>query len=182
MRFDLARLGKPPSEMTEAVFVETFGGIYEHSPWVARETWERGLSERHDTVGVLAGELAATVDAADQETRLALIRAHPDLAGRAAVRGELGEASTREQAGAGIDQCSPEEFERFQALNKAYRDKFGFPFVMAVKGSDRHAILAAFEERLGNDAAAELERAIREIHKIARFRLSELADDSDQKE
>lgn len=182
MRFDLRRLGRPPSEMSEAGFVETFGGIYEDSPWVARETWKRGLSERHDTVETLAGELAATVDAADDETRLALIRAHPDLAGRAALRGELGETSTREQAGAGIDQCSPEEFERFQALNKAYRDKFGFPFVMAVKGSDRHAILAAFEERLGNDAAGELERAIREIHKIARFRLNELADDSDQTE
>lgn len=169
--FDLIRLGRPPSAMSEAEFVEKFGGIYEHSPWVARGTWARGLDERHDTVEGLAGALAATVDAADEATRLALIRAHPDLAGRAAVRGELGEASRREQAGAGIDQCSPEEYDRFQSLNEAYKRRFGFPFVMAVKGSDRQAILAAFEERLGNDPAAEFERAIAEIHRIARFRL-----------
>lgn len=174
--FDLDRLGKPPSAMTEAEFVAVFGGIYEHSPWVARETRQRGLDDRHDTVEGLAEALAATVDAGDEETRLALIRAHPDLAGRAAVRGELGEASSREQAGAGIDQCSPAEYERFQSLNQAYKERFGFPFVMAVKGSDRHAILAAFEERLGNDADAERERAMSEIHRIARFRLNELAD------
>lgn len=180
MDFDLKRLGKPPSAMSESEFVEKFGGIYEHSPWVARETWERGLSARHDTVEGLAEALAATVDAADEDTRLALIRAHPDLAGRAAVRGELGDASTREQAGAGIDQCSPEEYERFQTSNEAYKSRFGFPFVMAVKGSDRHAILAAFEERLGNAAVTELARAIAEIHQIARFRLNGLADASTQ--
>lgn len=175
-RFDLQRLGKPPSAMTEIEFVAVFGGIYEHSPWVARETWQRGLADPHDTVEGLAEALAATVDAGDADTRLALIRAHPDLAGRAAVRGELGEASSREQAGAGIDQCSPAEYDRFQSLNQAYKEKFGFPFVMAVKGSDRHSILAAFEERLGNDVEAERERAMAEIHRIARFRLNELAD------
>lgn len=176
MRFDVDRLGKPPSAMTAPEFEAAFGGIYEDSPWVARRTWEDGLDERHDTVEGLAGALAASVDAADEDTKLALIRAHPDLAGRAAVRGELGEASTREQAAAGIDQCSPEEYERFQSLNRAYKSRFGFPFVMAVKGSDRHAILAAFEERLGHDRAAELERAIEEIHRIARLRLNELGD------
>lgn len=174
--FDLNRLGRPPSAMSEPEFVEMFGGIYEHSPWVARDTRRRGLDERHDTVEGLAEVLAATVDAADDDVKLALIRAHPDLAGRAAVRGELGEASSREQAGAGIDQCSPEEYERFQSLNEAYKRRFGFPFVMAVKGSGRHAILAAFEERLGNDAAAEFDRAIAEIHRIARLRLGELSD------
>lgn len=176
MAFDLERLGRPPSEMSQTEFVETFGGIYEHSPWVARETWRRGLTRRHDSVEALAEELAATVDAADEATRLALIRAHPDLAGRAAVRGELGEASTREQAGAGIDQCSPGEYEQFLALNEAYWSKFGFPFVMAVKGSNRRAILAAFEERLGNDPAAEFRRAIAEIHRIARLRLNDLSE------
>jgi 2-oxo-4-hydroxy-4-carboxy-5-ureidoimidazoline decarboxylase len=177
MDFDLARLGKPPSAMDEDEFVAAFGAVYEDSPWVARRTWARGLDGRHDTLEGLAQALAATVDDADEGTRLALIRAHPDLAGRAAVRGELGEASTREQAGAGIDQCSPQEYRRFHALNEAYRRRFGFPFVMAVTGSDRHAILAAFEERLGNDPETEFERAITEIHRIARFRLRELADD-----
>ncbi|MDZ7839348.1 MAG: 2-oxo-4-hydroxy-4-carboxy-5-ureidoimidazoline decarboxylase [Gammaproteobacteria bacterium] len=168
--------------MSEAEFVQTFGGIYEHSPWVARGTRERGLDERHDTVEGLAEALAATVDMVDEKSRLALIRAHPDLAGRAAVRGELGEASSREQAGAGIDQCTPEEYDRFQYLNDAYKRRFGFPFVMAVKGSNRRAILAAFEERLANDAAAELERAIAEIHRIARFRLNDLSDPSQRTE
>lgn len=176
MRFDVKRLGAPPSRMSEPEFVAAFGGVYEDSPWVARETWGRGLDERHDTVAALTDELAATVDAAGEDTKLALIRAHPDLAGRAAVRGGLGRESTREQAGAGIDQCSEEELERFIGLNDAYRNRFGFPFVMAVRGSDRHAILAAFEERLEHDPQAEFERAIAEIHRIARFRLADLAE------
>src|SRR5699024_591159 len=96
----------------------------------------------------------------------------PDLAGKAALDGTLTEASTNEQAGAGIDQCTPEEFERFTKLNNAYKEKFQFPFIMAVKGSNRHQILAAFEERINNDYDAEFERAVNEINKIAEFRLS----------
>jgi OHCU decarboxylase len=176
MHFDRERLSNPPSSMTESEFVEAFGGIYEHSPWVARGTWQRGVTPEHDTVEALAAALAATVDGCDRETRLALVRAHPDLAGRAAMRGELGAESTREQAGAGIDQCSPEEYRRFQSLNDAYKRKFGFPFVMAVKGSDRHAILSAFAARIGNDAETELGNAIAEIHRIARLRLAGLAE------
>ncbi|HSH42665.1 MAG TPA: 2-oxo-4-hydroxy-4-carboxy-5-ureidoimidazoline decarboxylase [Arenicellales bacterium] len=177
MRFDPKQLGKPPGAMSEAEFIDAFGHIYECSPWVAREAWRRGLGEDGDSLEGVARALAATVDAADDDTKLDLIRAHPDLAGRAAVRGELGEASTREQAGAGIDQCSPAEYERFQTLNAAYKEKFGFPFVMAVKGSDREAILSAFEERLENNRDTEFQRAIAEIHRIARFRLREMSDD-----
>lgn len=176
MSFESGSLPGPPSAMSEDGFVDTYGGIYEHSPWVARQTWRRGLDESHDTVEGLAAAMAATVDAADEDARLALIRAHPDLAGRAAVAGRLTEASSREQAGAGIDQCTQQEYERFRDLNTAYKRQFGFPFVMAVKGSNRHAILAAFKERLENDYADELERAIAEIHRIARFRLEGLAD------
>lgn len=176
MRFDPQRIVRPPSRMSESEFVEVFGGIYEHSPWVARGTWRRGVEARNDTVENLAAELAATVDAADVEARLALIRAHPDLAGRAAGGGGLTAESSREQASAGIDQCSEEEYRRFQTLNDAYESRFGFPFVMAVKGSHRKAILAAFEKRLGNDPDTELEQAIAEIHKIARLRLAELAE------
>lgn len=158
--------------MTRDAFVARYGGIYEHSPWVAAAAWdELGDAAGTDT---LADVMARHVDAADDEQKLALIRAHPDLAGRAAVAGELTAESTSEQASAGIDQCSPEEFERFQAYNARYVEKFGFPFVMAVRGSNRHAILAAFEERLDNDAATEFERAIAEIHRIARLRLEAL--------
>lgn len=167
--------------MTEAVFVDTFGGIYEHSPWVARETWQRGLDEDHDTVVGLSAAMAATVDAADDDTKLTLIRAHPDLAGRAAVGDGLSEASSREQAGAGIDRCNAEEYERFQSMNNAYKRQFGFPFIMAVKGADRHAILAAFEERLENSQDDEFQRAMAEIHRIAAFRLTEMAGSGERR-
>lgn len=154
-------------------FVRRYGGIYEHSPWVAEETFDGGGDQTD--IRVLAGLFAECVDNASRERRLALIQAHPDLAGRAAVAGELTSESTEEQASAGIDQCTAEEFARFQDLNERYRKKFDFPFVMAVRGSNRHKILAAFEERLENDPEEEFERAISEIHKIALFRLEAMA-------
>jgi 2-oxo-4-hydroxy-4-carboxy-5-ureidoimidazoline decarboxylase len=150
-------------------FVRRYGGIYEHSAWVA----EQGFATARDLpdTNALAGVFAAVVDATSGEQKLALIRAHPDLAGRAAIAGELTGASTEEQAGAGIDQCSAEEFQRFQSLNDSYREKFGFPFVMAVRNSNRQEILAGFTARLDNDVETEFARAISEIHKIARLRL-----------
>lgn len=156
-----------PREREE--FVSRYGGIYEHSFWVA----EQGFADACDVsdVNALATVLAKVVDATSHEQKLALIRAHPDLAGRAAVAGELTGVSTEEQAGAGIDQCSEEEFQRFQTLNDRYKEKFGFPFVMAVRNSNRKEILAGFTSRLQNDADMEFARAISEIHKIARLRL-----------
>lgn len=150
-------------------FVLRYGGVYEHSPWVAERVFPKaaGVSDPER----LAELMAAEVDRATDDEKLKLIRAHPDLAGRAAVAGQLGQASAAEQASAGIDRCTPAEYERFQTLNARYREKFGFPFVMAVRGSNRHAILAGFEERLQSDRGTELERAIAEIHKIARLRL-----------
>ncbi len=150
-------------------FVKHYGGIYEHSAWVAEETSDEG--KLTDNVDDLAELFAECVDNASYERRLALIKAHPDLAGRASIAGELTEASNVEQASAGIDQCTPEEFARFQDLNERYKAKFGFPFVMAVRNSNRHEILAAFETRLSHDLDDEFERAIAEIHKIARLRL-----------
>ncbi len=165
----------PPSQMTEQDFLDCFGGVYEHSPWIARAVWRDGLDESHEEVDVLANALAATVDQADAELRLNLINAHPDLAGRAAVSGELTRESTAEQANAGIDQCTAEEFGLFQDLNDKYKSKFGFTFVMAVKGSNRHKILDAFRRRVQNDSEIEFVQAIQEIHKIARLRLAEIA-------
>ena len=150
-------------------FIARYGGIYEHSPWVAEQVGTLG-GDIEDS-SVLAVLMADCVDNAAVEQQLALIRAHPDLAGKAQVAGELTQASTVEQAGAGLDQCSPQEFTRFQELNDAYRKKFGFPFVMAVRGQDRVAILEAFAQRLGNDYDLEFETALIEIHKIARLRL-----------
>ena len=150
-------------------FIAHYAGVYEHSPWVAERVAE--LAADISDAGRLADLMADCVDNASRERRLELIRAHPDLAGKAQVAGELTEDSTAEQASAGLDRCSPDEFERFQALNAAYHDKFGFPFVMAVRGSSRQEILAAFEERLDNDPELEFETALIEIHKIARLRL-----------
>ncbi len=164
-----------PSQMTEQDFVDCFGGVYEHSPWIAVAVWRDGLDESHDDVDGLADALAATVDRADAELRLNLINAHPDLAGRAAVSGELTPESTAEQANAGIDQCTTEEFSLFQDMNEKYKSKFGFTFVMAVKGSNRHKILDAFRRRVQNDPEVEFTQAIQEIHEIARLRLAEIA-------
>lgn len=151
-------------------FVTRYGGVYEHSPWVAEEA--QTIAAGIEDVDALATIMADCVDNASAERQLELIRAHPDLAGRAQLAGELTAESTNEQASAGLDQCSADEYARFQSLNEAYRDKFGFPFVMAVRDSNRARILEAFAARLDNDYDTEFETALAEIHKIARLRLA----------
>lgn len=168
-RFDPA-----PRLMSEADFVNRFGGVYEHSTWIAQEAWRLGLNENHDSLDGLASAMARIVDQADRQKRVDLINAHPDLAGKAAIAGELTASSSAEQASAGIDQCNAEEFARFQDLNGRYKERFGMPFIMAVKGSNRHAILGAFEQRLEHSPQEEFDQAIGEIHKIAHLRLLEL--------
>ena len=167
-------------------FVARHGAVYEHSPWVARRTLGRGglpgfLAEPdRDPAGELrsaaearslGAAFAATLAAASDEDKLALVRAHPDLVGRAALAGSLTNDSAIEQSSAGLDRCTPDELARFRAANAAYRERFGFPFVMAVRGADRATILAAFERRLGNDERTELARAMVEIDRIALLRL-----------
>lgn len=147
-------------------FIARFGPVYEASPWVAEGVWPDPPADREG----LAKAMAAVVDAAPREQKLALIRAHPELASRT----KMADASVKEQAGAGLDQCSPEEFEAFQRLNAAYNARFGFPFIFAVKGATRGDILAAFEARLANDPETEFETAIAQIHRIAGFRLADL--------
>jgi OHCU decarboxylase len=151
-------------------FLARYGGVYEHSPWVAEEAAQ--LIDDDADPETLAFLMAECVDNASKERRLALIRAHPDLAGKASIAGELTAESTAEQSSAGLDRCTPEEYERFQLLNAAYKKKFGFPFVMAVRDSSRSDILEAFEQRLPNAYAEEFETAIAEIHKIARLRIN----------
>ncbi len=160
-----------PSTLSREAFAETFGGVYEHSPWIAETLFAQGISAADDDIERLHARLAQVVRTAPRAAQLALIQAHPDLAGKAAVRGELSAASTAEQAGAGIQDCTAEEFERFNRLNAAYKTRFGFVFIMAVKGSDRQRILAAFEERLNHTPEQEFARALAEIDKIALFRL-----------
>jgi 2-oxo-4-hydroxy-4-carboxy-5-ureidoimidazoline decarboxylase len=150
-------------------FADRFAGIYEHSRWVAEEA--AAVVSADDSLATIAAVMADCVDNASTGKQLALIQAHPDLAGKAQVAGELTEDSTTEQASAGLDQCSAEEYARFQTLNAEYHDKFGFPFVMAVRGSSRAEILEAFGNRVGNDLDTEFETALAEIHKIARLRI-----------
>ena len=156
--------------MSEQDFVSRYGGIYEHSAWVAEEA--APLIDDTVDIETLATVMADCVDNASSERQLALIRAHPDLAGMASIAGTLTADSTTEQASAGLNQCSPVEFARFQALNSGYWEKFGFPFVMAVRDKTLADILSAFEARLHNDYDEEFETALAEIHKIARLRLA----------
>jgi 2-oxo-4-hydroxy-4-carboxy-5-ureidoimidazoline decarboxylase len=139
--------------------------LFEHSPWVeARADALPSSGDRH-------ADLMAVVREASREEQLALIRAHPELAGKAAIDGSLTEASAAEQAGAGLDRLTPAEFERFHALNAAYRERFGFPFIICVRRTDKAGILEAMERRLGNDREAEIETALAEIGEIVRLRL-----------
>ncbi|MBU3059758.1 2-oxo-4-hydroxy-4-carboxy-5-ureidoimidazoline decarboxylase [Pseudomonas indica] len=163
-----------PSSLDRDAFVAAFADIYEHSPWVAEKAYDLGADASLDDIDGLHQRMADILFSASRDAQLALINAHPDLAGKAAVRGELTASSTSEQAGAGIHECTPEEFARFTELNDAYKAKFGFPFIMAVKGSNRHQILAAFEERIHNTPDEEFARALAEINKIALFRLQQL--------
>ncbi|WP_221938295.1 2-oxo-4-hydroxy-4-carboxy-5-ureidoimidazoline decarboxylase [Mycobacterium sp. KBS0706] len=163
-----------PSTMDRDLFVVRFGGVFEHSPWIAEAAWETGLGHDQDTAQGLHAALSAVFRAADHDRQLGVLCAHPDLAGRLAVAGELTASSSAEQASAGLDRCTPEEFARFQELNAAYVERFGFPFIMAVKGRSRAEILAAFERRVGNPRDTEFAAALAEVETIALLRLKDL--------
>lgn len=169
MQYTLAEL----NAMTTDGFVATLSGIFEHSPWVA----EAAAGARpYASIGALHAAMSDVVEQAGTALQLALINAHPELAGKAAVRGELTAESTREQSGAGLDQCTQAEFDRLQQLNRTYRDKFGFPFILAVRGYDRHGIIANFEARVANTREQELRASLDQIYRIARLRLDDLID------
>jgi len=163
-----------PTALTRPEFVGQFGAIYEHSSWVAEAAYDARIHPAHDSLAGLHAAMVEAVALAPRERKLALLRAHPDLAGRLAVAGGLTAASTAEQASAGLDACTPAEFARFQQLNTAYRQKFDFPFIMAVRGRSRAEILAAFERRVNNDPDTEFATALAEVHKIALLRLRDL--------
>lgn len=159
--------------MSREEFVEKFGGLYEHSPWVAE-----GASEERpfENVGEMRRAFERAVSGASEEKKLALIRAHPDLAGKAAVAGELTGESSREQSSAGLDRLSEEEFERFTAMNRTYREKFDMPMIVCVREHTKATILKNAEDRLSNSRGEEIETALGEIHKIAGLRLGDMIE------
>ncbi len=155
------------NEADRAAFVRTLGWIFEDSPWVAERAWTR---RPFASVSDLHQAMVDAVSTADRRDQLTLLRAHPDLGARA----RMSEASVGEQAGAGLDRLTPDEFAHLQQSNTAYRDKFGFPFLLAVKGSTTDDVLAALDRRLNAGIDAEFEEALRQVARIAEFRLQDL--------
>jgi OHCU decarboxylase len=160
-----------PSTLDRDAFIARFGPVYEASLWVAEAVWPVAARGELDAPQAMAKAMREAVDDAPREARLALIRAHPQLA---VASGPMAEASVREQRGAGLDRCSPDELTAFRRLNAAYLARFGHPFIIAVAGLSRGDILAAFADRLENDAEAEFATAMEQIHRIAGFRLAAL--------
>lgn len=189
------------SQIDKTEFLSLFGVVFEHSPWFAQAVWDLGLTGRHDTAAGLHQAFAKVIRQSGRKKQLALLREHPQLAvgigspgslskelptGKRSLAAEsrasalpqqdepLTESSAREQRGAGLDRCSPEEYAAFQQLNDSYRDKFDFPFIMAVKGCSRHDILKAFRARLNNSEDEEFQTAVDQVIRIGRFRIDSI--------
>ena len=163
-----------PSKMTAEEFTDKFGGVFEHSKWIAERAYQRGLATANDSPLGLHAAMAAVFRGASAEERLGVLNAHPDLAGKLAAAKRLTKESTSEQASAGLDQLSDEERNNFMALNEAYVKKFGFPFIIAVKGLQKVQIVEAFNQRINHDRDTEFTAACRQVERIASLRLEEM--------
>jgi len=167
--------------MDKSTFCEKLGSAYEHSPWVANAVFDAVVDEGltvHDLDAVsLAGHFEKVFMSSTRDRQLAVLRAHPELACAQADLTQLTADSASEQVGAGLDQCSEVEFAEFARLNTAYREKFGYPCVIAVKGRSRSKILNIFRMRLQNDAVMEYQTAIRQVCRIAQFRIEDVLSD-----
>ena len=159
--------------LDETAFAAALGGVFEHSPWVAKRAY---AARPFASVEALHAAMLDVVGRAGRDEQIALIRAHPELAGRAMVAETLTAASTREQSGAGLTQCTPAEYATLLELNARYNAKFGFPFILAVKGYDRAGVIAEFARRVERDAQAEFAEALDQIARITRFRLRALIE------
>ncbi|MEM8787735.1 MAG: allantoinase PuuE [Pseudomonadota bacterium] len=166
--------GDRPSTLGRDAFVDLYGGVFEHSPWIAERAFALELGPAHDSAIGLHAALVRVFRAASPEERLGVLRAHPDLAGKLAAAKRLTDASTAEQASAGLDALTDAERARFSDLNTRYTERFGFPFIIAVRDHDKPGILAAFERRLGQDRDAEFATACAQVERIAALRLAAL--------
>lgn len=175
----------PPKKMTvpeanhldEGEFVEKFSAVFEDSPHLARRVAD---ARSFGDLEAMIQAFRETMYASSHEEQLTLIQAHPDLAGKAAIAGELTEESAGEQASAGLDRLSPEEYEAFTAMNAAYREKFGMPMIVCVREHDKASILRSAGDRLENSYEEEFETALAEISKIAKLRLRDLVEDAEE--
>ena len=165
--------GTAPSEMDRETFVAEFGGMFEHSPWIAEGAFDLELGATHDNAAGIHNALARVFRSASEEQRLGVLTAHPDLAGKLAAAGRLTKESTAEQAGAGLDLLTDEERETFQNLNAEYVERHGFPFIIAVKDNTKSSIVEAFHRRIKNDRDTEFSEACRQVERIAELRLIE---------
>lgn len=163
-----------PSEMMRAEFVARFGGIFEHSVWIAEQAWDEGIGPANDTARGLHAALTRAFRLADKTAQLGVLTAHPDLAGKLAAARRLTPESTAEQAGAGLDALSDADRAQFTDLNTRYVLRFGFPFIIAVRDHDKASILSAFHARLGNDRAQEFAQACHQVERIALHRLTDV--------
>jgi OHCU decarboxylase len=161
--------------MNEDDFVARFGGVFEHSAWIAQRAYEAHAVPKALSAEWLHHVLSGAFRAASEEEKVKVLRAHPDLAGKLAVAGELTPESRQEQAGAGLDRLTQAEFDRFTDLNTRYQARFGFPFIIAVKGLKKDEILHAFENRIHNSRQAEFDAACHEVENIARHRLGAMS-------
>jgi OHCU decarboxylase len=162
-----------PSEMTRARFVNRFGAIFEHSPWIADRAWDLELGPAHDSATGLLSALARMFRSASADERLAVLKAHPDLAGKLAAAKRLTPDSTAEQASAALDALTDDERSRFQRLNEEYVEKHGFPFIIAVRDNTKATILHAFQTRISNNTATEFATACAQVERIAELRLKD---------
>ena len=165
--------GYRPSRMPRALFVEKFGDVFEHTPGIAERAHQAGLGSEADTAEGVHAAMVAAMRAMSHEAHLTLIRAHPDLAGRLALAGAVTADSAREQGSAGLNQLTPEELARFTALNERYTTRFGFPFIVAVKGLNKTDILERFETRVNHEPDVEFREALTQIERIALLRLQD---------
>ncbi len=163
-----------PSQLDRKTFVERFGGIFEHSPWIADRAFQSELGPAHDTAIGLHSALTRVFRSASENKRLDVLKAHPDLAGKLAAADRLTSGSKSEQASAGLDALTDEERARFTELNAAYTEKHGIPFIIAVRDHNKAGILKAFERRIDHDTPTELAEAARQVERIAEFRLKDL--------
>jgi chitin deacetylase len=163
-----------PSAMDRARFVGRFGGVFEHSPWVADRAFDLELGPAHDSATGLHNALCRVFRSASAEERLGVLTAHPDLAGKLAQAKRLTEDSSREQAGAGLDALTDAERAQFQQMNAAYVARQGFPFIIAVRDNTKASILTAFQARLSNDRATEFATACAQVERIAALRLKDM--------